>query len=171
MRLALRHILVPTDFSDESRAPLAYGAALAGTFNASHHVLHVLQAVVTPDQEPVELEAPRVEARAWEELRALLSSDKEYAGLDATLAIEWGLPAVEIVRYAREKAIDLIAIGTHGRGSLKRLILGSVAESVVREAPCPVLTIHHWDREVSSRPVETARTKEPRSRFRSSGDG
>lgn len=165
MKLALRHILVATDFSDESRAALAYGAALAGTFNTSLHVLHVLQALVTPDPVPVEFETRRleaaIEATTWDELRALLSSDKEYARLNATLAIEWGLPAVEIVRYAREHAIDLIAMGTHGRGGLKRLILGSVAESVVREAPCPVLTIHYWDREVSARPVETGRTKQP----------
>lgn len=165
MKLAIRHILLPTDFSDESRAALAYGAALAGTFNGSLHVLHVLQAVVTPDPVPVAFDTRRLEAAveetAWEELRALLSSDKEYARLNATLAIEWGLPAVEIVRYAREHAIDLIVMGTHGRGGLKRLILGSVAESVVREAPCPVLTIHHWDREVSARPVETGRKKQP----------
>ena len=166
MKLALRHILVATDFSDESRAALAYGAALAGTFNASLHVLHVLHAVVTPDPVPVELEAQHVaaaavEARAWEQLRAVLSSDKEYERLNATLAVEWGLPAVEIVRYARERAIDFVAMGSHGRGGLKRLILGSVAESVVRNAPCPVLTIHHWDREVSARPVETGRTKQP----------
>ena len=61
--------------------------------------------------------------------------------------------AAEIIRYAQEHDIDLIAMGTHGRGRLKRLILGSVAESAVRDAPCPVLTIHHAERHVSVRPA------------------
>jgi hypothetical protein len=78
---------------------------------------------------------------------------------DPTLAIEWGQPAIEIVRYAREHAIDLIAMGTHGRGGLKRLLLGSVAESVVRGAPCPALTIHHWERRVSARPADALQEK------------
>jgi universal stress protein A len=156
MKIVLRRILVPTDFSDESRAALAYGAALAETFSASLHVLHVLQAIVTPEAVPVQYESRQleaaVEATAWEELRELLAGD-EYARLQATLAIEWGTPASEIIRYAREHEIDLIVMGTHGRGGLKRLILGSVAESAVRGAPCPVLTIHHAQRDVSTRPA------------------
>ena len=155
MKLALRQILVPTDFSDESRAALAYGAALAETFSASLHVLHVLQAIVAPEAVPGQDESRQleaaVEATAWEELRALLPGD-ECARLHATLAIEWGTPVSEIIRYAQEHEIDLIAMGTHGRGGLKRLILGSVAESAVRGAPCPVLTVHHAER-VSTRPA------------------
>ena len=154
MKIVFQRILVPTDFSDESRAALAYGAALAETFGASLHVLHVLQAIVAPEAVPVQYESRQleaaVEATAWEELRGLLAGD-EYARLQATLAIEWGTPASEIIRYAREHEIDLIVMGTHGRGGLKRLILGSVAESAVRGAPCPVLTIHHAERDVSTR--------------------
>jgi nucleotide-binding universal stress UspA family protein len=163
MKIALRQILVPTDFSDESRAALAYGAALAGTFNASLHVLHVLKEIVAPESVPVQFETRQlraaVEATAWDELRALLSIDDDDARLQPTLAIEWGLPAMEIIRYAQEHEVDLIAMGTHGRGGLKRLLLGSVAESVVRGAPCPVLTIHHWDRQVSARPADAPRKK------------
>ena len=59
------------------------------------------------------------------------------------LAIEWGAPGVEIVRYARAQNVDLIAMGRHGRGALKHLLLGSVAEQVVRRAPCTVLSVHH----------------------------
>jgi universal stress protein A len=152
MTVVLRQILVPTDFSDESRAALAYGAALAETFRASLHVLHVIEA---PEAMPVQDESRQleatVEATAWDELRELLGDD--YARLQATLAIEWGTPVDEIIRYAQEHEIDLIAMGTHGRGGLKRLILGSVAESAVRGAPCPVLTIHHAERHVSVHPA------------------
>ena len=133
---------------------LAYGAALAETFSASLHVVHVLQAIVTPEAVPVQYESRQleaaVEATAWEELRGLLAVG-EYARFQATLAIEWGTPVTEIIRYARQHEIDLIAMGTHGRGGLKRLILGSVAERTVRAAPCPVLTIHHAERDVSTR--------------------
>ena len=153
MKIVLQRILVPTDFSDESRAALAYGAALAETFSASLHLLHVLEAIVAPEAVPVQYESRQleaaVEATAWEELRGLLAGD-EYARLQATLAIEWGTPVSEIIRYAKEQEIDLIVMGTHGRGGLKRLILGSVAESAVRGAPCPVLTIHHAERDVST---------------------
>jgi nucleotide-binding universal stress UspA family protein len=163
MKLELRQILVPTDFSDESRAALAYGAALAGTFKASLHLLHILQTLVAPDPVPVQYETRQletaIEATAWEELRRLLASDDEYARLNVTLTIERGLPASEIIRYAKEHAIDLISMGTHGRGGLKRLILGSVAENVVRGAPCPVLTIHHSEREVSARSADAPRKR------------
>ena len=156
MTIDLRQILVPTDFSDESRAALAYGAALAETFSATLHVLHVVHAVVAPEAVPVQDESRQleatVEATAWEELRGLVAGD-DYARLQATLAIEWGTPVAEIIRYAQEHEIDLIAMGTHGRGGLKRLILGSVAESAVRDAPCPVLTIHHAERHASVRPA------------------
>jgi nucleotide-binding universal stress UspA family protein len=58
-----------------------------------------------------------------------------------TTAVRWGNPVEEVVAYAREQAIDLIVIATHGRSGLSHVLLGSVAERIVREAPCPVLTI------------------------------
>jgi nucleotide-binding universal stress UspA family protein len=162
MKIVLQHILVPTDFSDESRAALAYGVALAETFGATLHLLHVLEAVVTPEPLTVQFESRQVEAAieaaAWEQLRGLLPSGDQ-ARLGAKLAIQWGIPATEIIRYGKDHAIDLIAIGTHGRGGLKRLILGSVAESVVRGAPCPVLTIRHPEREFVAPSADAARKK------------
>jgi nucleotide-binding universal stress UspA family protein len=152
LKIALQRILVPTDFSDESHAALVYGAALAETFGASLHLLHVLETIAPADPLAIQFEFEtrqierEIETAAWDQLRALLSSEDQ-ARFHAELAIEWGLPAVEIIRYAKEHAIDLISIGTHGRGGLKRLLLGSVAESVVRGASCPVLTIHHPERE------------------------
>ena len=58
-----------------------------------------------------------------------------------------GRPFVEIIRYAREKKIDIIVVGTHGHSGLTHILMGSVAEKVVRKSPCPVLTIRHPDHE------------------------
>jgi nucleotide-binding universal stress UspA family protein len=133
-------------------AALAVAVALADTFKATLHVLHVLQAIVSPAELPLHFESRQleeaVEATAWDQLRRLFDGD-ERAPRRATLAIEWGLPAPEIIRYAQEHEIDLISMGTHG-GGRKRLLLGSVAESVVRGAPCPVLTSHHSERELTT---------------------
>jgi len=67
--------------------------------------------------------------------------DEETADLDLTFAWKHGAPVLRIIEYARDESIDLIVIGTHGRGAAAHLLLGSVAEKVVRKAPCPVLTV------------------------------
>ncbi len=69
------------------------------------------------------------------------------AGFPVMTEVQMGRPFIEIIRYAREKKIDLIVLGTHGRSGLKHVLLGSVAERVVRKAPCPVLTIRHPEHE------------------------
>jgi nucleotide-binding universal stress UspA family protein len=151
MKIVLKNLLVPTDFSDKSEAALTYGVALATTFGATLHLLHVLEAVAGVEPLVLQLE-PRhaleseIEASAWDELRRLLSP-ADCARLNAQLALEWGTPVVEIIRYARTHAIDLIAMGTHGRSGVQHLLMGSVAENVVRGAPCPVLTVHHPEHE------------------------
>ena len=149
MKIVLKRILVPTDFSEHARAAVIYGLALVEEFQASLHVLHVVDEI--PGVDPV-LPLParkkverKIESRAWEELRTLLP-EEESNRVRTFLALEWGTPAVEIIRYAKGHAIDLIALGTHGRG-LQHVLMGSVTESVVREAPCPVLTLHHPERE------------------------
>jgi nucleotide-binding universal stress UspA family protein len=151
MNIRLRHLLVPTDFSEASRAAVTYGLAFAETFGGTLHVLHVLETVTGAD--PLALEIPErstveraIEASAWDQLRRVLTSG-EQARVTVELWIEWGRPVDEIVRYAKEHAIDLIAMGTHGRGGVERLLLGSVAEHVVRHAPCPVLTARNRERD------------------------
>jgi len=72
-----------------------------------------------------------------------LLTEAERSALRARLLTRVGHPFVEVVRYAREESIDLIVMGTHGRGAVGHLLLGSVAERVVRKAPCPVLTVRH----------------------------
>ncbi|MBI2162005.1 MAG: universal stress protein [Candidatus Rokubacteria bacterium] len=124
--LTIRQILFPTDFSDASRLAGTTAFDLARQFGARLHVLHVVPPVTDPTPAPAHLRA------VAEEL------DR---GLSPVTAITSGLPARQIVAYARKNAIDLIVIGTHGRTGVTRALLGSVAEAVVRRAPCRVLTV------------------------------
>jgi nucleotide-binding universal stress UspA family protein len=148
MDIPLGRILVPTDFSEKARMALSYGVALAERLGSTLHVLHVVEAVVNVSPLPQEFGARdeldrAIGESAWGELNQLLSAE-ERKRLKVEFAIEWGVPATEIIRYAHARRIDLIAMGTHGSGGVKHLILGSVAESVVRSAPCPVLTVRHF---------------------------
>jgi nucleotide-binding universal stress UspA family protein len=146
--IAIRTILVPTDFSETSEVALRYGKALAGTFGASLHVIHVVQ---EPFAQPWAVEAYGFSLATlqeeWQKDAAArvegLLSDEEKAALKATMATVLGHPYVEILRYAQDQSVDLIVLGTHGRGPLGHLVMGSVAERVVRKAPCPVLTVRH----------------------------
>jgi nucleotide-binding universal stress UspA family protein len=144
--ILLKRILVPIDFSEFSNAALQYGCELAERFGAELHLLHVLQDMVAMVPEPGLAFPPP--GNYWAELQA--SSDK---ALNQLLDLSWeegkqvvrktsqGVPFLEIVRYAKKNEIDLIVIGTHGRTGLAHVLLGSVAEKVVRKAPCPVLTV------------------------------
>jgi nucleotide-binding universal stress UspA family protein len=151
MHIQLQRILVPTDFSDTSKVALTYAIALVEQFRASIHLLHVVEALAGGYAVPWEA-GPREEidravaASAWDDLNDLLPP-VDRTRLDAELAVEWGTPFVEIVRYARAHRIDLIAMGTHGRGGVTHLLMGSVAENVVRSSPCPVLTVRHPEHE------------------------
>jgi nucleotide-binding universal stress UspA family protein len=150
--IALRTILVPTDFSETAETALTYAKALAETFNASLHLLHVLQdplvyAPVAEGYTVLPKLREEMEREAQQQLENVLS-DPERRRFHAVPALKWGTPFLEIVRYARDQQIDLIVLGTHGRGPITHLLLGSVAEKVVRKAPCPVLTVrppaHHF---------------------------
>ena len=179
MRIEIKRICVPSDFSQPAERALHYGAALAHEHGAHLHLLHVLQdfgdAVLHPD-----FTASGEEARVYfneraraemqgEELNqggegdvdpALRSikaeadkrfeealTEKWWEGLTLERALRYGHPAKMICQYAREHEIDLLVIGTHGRTGLKHLLLGSVAERVVRVSPCPVLTVRHPEHE------------------------
>jgi len=83
-----------------------------------------------------------MERQARERLDQVLTAD-EKTRFKAETALRMGSAFVEVVRYAREQGIDLIVMGTHGRGAIAHMLLGSVAERVVRKAPCPVLTVRH----------------------------
>jgi nucleotide-binding universal stress UspA family protein len=139
----LKRILVPTDFSETSEAALRYGVELARRFSARLCLLHVPEhpGEATETEYPVDL-FETMQNAADDRLPHLLSEAERHE-LRPECAMRLGTPWEEIVRHAEEHDIDLIVMGTHGRDGLARLLLGSVAEMVVRKASCPVLTVHH----------------------------
>ena len=147
--IALKKILISTDFSEASTAAVKYGCALADAFHASLHVLHVIEEPFVqgwagvPDQVSFR---QTVHEQAIRQLDQVLSHT-ERDRFNAQLVTKFGAPFVEVVRYAREQEIDLIVMGTHGRGPIAHMLIGSVAEKVVRKAPCPVLTVRHPEHE------------------------
>jgi len=151
--IAIKKILVPTDFSEPSDAALTYGRELAGRFDATVHVLHVTQSIYLQalGAESFAAMAPQLEAEIEETARKqldqlLIDSDKSGPPTKSALVIS-SAPALAIVDYAIENNIDLIVMGTHGRRALAHMVMGSVAERVVRTAPCPVLTVRHPEHE------------------------
>ena len=147
--IVLKSILVATDFSESAAVALAYGRDLARTFNARLHIVHMVEDVMTRYSPEVSFAVPELqknlEEKAWRDLRALAAGDGEP---DVTLAVQTcvNIPNA-IVAYAKGNSIDLVITGTHGRGPIKHLLMGSVAERVVRTAPCPVLTVHAQERD------------------------
>ena len=142
--ILLKQILVATDFGDASEVALDYGRALARTFGASLHLLHVME---NQFMRPSAAEPHVLRAAAVKRLGERLTDD-DRATLHATAVLETSDNAAEeIVLYAKAHNIDLIIMGTHGRGAIAQLLVGSVAEKVVRTAPCPVLTVRHPEHE------------------------
>jgi len=147
MQPKVRKILVPLDFSPASDYALTYAKALAADFGASLHVLHVIEDRLMTGPWPVEVylgEMPRLreglikdaESRMQECLKAI-----ETSGIQATGEVLIGGPFQTIVELAGTAGVDLIVMGTHGRTGITHLLIGSVAERVVRHAPCPVLVV------------------------------
>jgi nucleotide-binding universal stress UspA family protein len=144
--IRLNRILVPVDFSEYGAHALRYGCALAQKFGASLHLLNVLE-----DYYPLVPEAGMMLGDKDQYLSGLrAATERELAKLpeaawapggEVTRTVIVGTPFVEIVRYAREHDIDLIVVGSHGRTGIAHVLMGSVAERVVRKAPCPVLTV------------------------------
>jgi nucleotide-binding universal stress UspA family protein len=131
---SLRTILCGTDFSRESECAVEVAGALARDHGARLIVLHVLPPPV-PGKVPVYLED---RDQVMEDLRALRPPDPDVVEEHLTAA---GSPAERILAAAAQTRANLIVLGTHGRTGLRRMILGSVAEQVVRRAACPVLTV------------------------------
>ena len=144
--IQLKTILIPTDFSDCSDAAVKYGFALANAFGATVHLFNVVQDPYTMPWAADAFAAPVGDMLTdWEAeaKRRLTESVPAAFTSRAVVATRVGSPYSEIVRYATQQRVDLIVLGTHGRGPLGHMLLGSVAERVVRTAPCPVLTVRH----------------------------
>jgi nucleotide-binding universal stress UspA family protein len=139
--LKIRKILHPTDLSENSRAALEVASALARDYKAELFVVHV--------NKPAPIYAPDGIAMAVpiEEPLALRGRLAQVRPADSTVKCQHRLlegdPADEILKVAGVENVDMIVMGTHGATGLTRLLMGSVAENVLRKAPCPVLTVRH----------------------------
>jgi nucleotide-binding universal stress UspA family protein len=147
--MRLKRILVATDLGEPADTALAYGRELARTCGAALDVLHVAQNLLTRafGTDGYIAAYPEMQRDLEEAARARLErlvNDEGRAALGARIIVRTSnSPAIEIIAYASEADIDLIVIGTHGRSAMAQLLMGSVAERVVRTAPCPVLTVRH----------------------------
>jgi nucleotide-binding universal stress UspA family protein len=147
--ISLRKILHPTDFSGPSKHALSYAVALAEAFQAELHLLHVVEEVARAAYFDV-LQVPPVADMVDEcvaEAKRIMADlvPEEHRGKLREVAshVRTGIPFLEIVHCAEELQADLIVCGTHGRSGLKHVLFGSVAERIVRKAPCPVLSVRH----------------------------
>lgn len=144
--ISIKKILFATDFSECAKAAQEYAAAFADQFHAELHLLHVLPDVALMMPDPgTALSLPQnylvdLKTEAEKSLNKVFA-DAAKSGRTIIRSVRMGNPFIEIVKYAEENKVDLIVIGTHGRGALMHLLMGSVAEKVVRKAGCPVLTV------------------------------
>lgn len=147
-----RSLLVPMDFSRHADRALAYGGELADRTGARLHVLHVVPEMSFPDPYFAEAAEIRAMTKAAQERvpEALQRHVREVLGEDADVRthIEVGTPVATIVQVAGDEDIDQVVISSHGRTGVERMLLGSVAEGVVRRAPCPVLTVKAFGRDL-----------------------
>jgi universal stress protein A len=147
MYLTISRILVPVDFSAHSEHALRYAVALASRLGASLYLLHVVDDPVatgawSAEGMPPDLAELRTELVANAEQRLLVyRGEAERAQVPVVTTARIGLTSYTIVEYAQALNIDLIVMGTHGRSGVAHLFMGSVAERVLRHAPCPVLTV------------------------------
>jgi len=150
----MQTVLVATDFSDASDTAMAYGRMLARAFNASLHVVHVVENVFIRTAagefgvSEVGVVMQSLEDAARTQLENFVTAEDRRDLRAETCVLNANSAATGITSYAREQHVDVIVIGTHGRGALSKLLMGSVVDRVLRTAPCPVLTVHRPDREL-----------------------
>ena len=141
-----RKVLFATDFSDASQSALKYAEMLARDTKALLLIVHVQERVIHYNLGDMQLPLDEPNPESAERLKAVVPSDLSVA-FEHRLVL--GLPADEILSLAESEHVDLIIMGTHGRTGLTRLLMGSVAEAVVRRAPCPVFTLRQRRHEPS----------------------
>ena len=146
----IKRILVPIDFSDFSIDALKYGVSVARHFGAKILLLHVISQELLNEVKAVQyfsgiIDSPekflaRKKRDINERIEKILKGETDQTLFEEPL-IEVGIPAEEIIRVAKERKVDLVVIGTHGGSGLTHILMGSVAERVVRRSPCPVLSV------------------------------
>jgi nucleotide-binding universal stress UspA family protein len=143
--MEIKRILFPTDFSEGALNALPYAVDMAKNYGAKLYLLHVIYDIATASG----LYVPHISVdEMYKELESGARKELEKFGLEARKDLKdveytviRGVPYEEILKFVQEKKIDLIVIGTHGRKGLDRVLFGSTAERVVRNASCPVLTV------------------------------
>lgn len=140
MNIQINKILCPVDFSHPGKYAFDYACAVAKRHDASLEILHIAEASAYAEDE-----LPPGQISVEESLQQQLKEWAKKADCPAETNLIAGIPYIEIVKRAEEIHADMIVIGTHGRTGMKHLLIGSVAERVVRTAPCPVLTVRHPD--------------------------
>ena len=145
--MTAQRLLVPVDFSEDANQALEYAIALASTLGARVILLHVMQ---SPPWGGVDMDVTlphaysqfiqHLEAEVTHRMQACLERVTA-RGLEGEMAVVHGEPFQEILDTAKKQQVDLIIMGTHGRTGLQHVLMGSVAEKVVRLAPCPVLVV------------------------------
>ena len=140
-----KSILVPVDFSKSSQRALETGCELSKTFQIPLTLFHAYVIPTYPLPEGFVLPSPEAVTEIMDKTQRAMNDMRDLAAKmgakNVEAVISEGVAFAEIVRVARERNVDLIVMGTHGRTGLKHALLGSVAEKVVRKAPCPVLTV------------------------------
>ncbi|MFG0835454.1 universal stress protein [Aeromonas bivalvium] len=140
--MSIRTLLCPVDFSQMSQPVLDYAVFMAKSHDASLKLVHVVDQLHGFDSYKIlhmtALEITHeMERQAREQLQQLIDT----LPIPASFTVRFGRAADEIVAQAKEDKVDLVVMGSHGRSGLSHLLVGSVAESVVRHAPCPVLIV------------------------------
>jgi nucleotide-binding universal stress UspA family protein len=147
MQIKIKKILCPVDFSECSEHAIQYAVALATAYQAEIKLVHAMDIAASVfSYSELDMPDPAFASQLLaeftqrlEELAGKVRSQHE----PVTSAVLHGRPFLEIINCAKDWQADIIVIGTHGRSGLEHMLIGSVAEKVVRKAPCPVLTVRH----------------------------
>jgi nucleotide-binding universal stress UspA family protein len=150
MKMQLRNILYTTDFSERSNSLLSYGLAFAREFGAKLYVCHIVDIPVTSiyaEYSESFLDLTEHRERMTEDAKKQIEQLMEGTAIDWEPLVIQGHPADEIALIPESKDIDLVVSATHGRSGLKRLVIGSVTERLMRTVPCPLLVVRRPDQE------------------------
>jgi nucleotide-binding universal stress UspA family protein len=146
MELHIRKILVPVDFSDNSKAALKIAFQFGSIFQAELVLIHVIEPIFYPPDFTLgqitlpTMDTKDIETQVYQELTKLVLMEIE-GKLQSKIIIRSGKPFSEIIDTAAEEDVDLIIISSHGQSGVEQILFGSTSEKVIRKAPCPVLTL------------------------------
>ncbi len=139
-----KKILYPIDFSEYTEEITSYAVSIAKKYDSELHLLHVIpnlsyftpyESFMTPEN------IVAIERNIEKEIEKDFDNVLRKIDIPAKKVIKTGVTFVEIIDYIKEEGIDLVVMGTHGRSGIEHILIGSVAEKVVRKAPCPVMTV------------------------------